>query len=156
MSSTGRLIATGASTLAGALALVTGAHASIAVNRSVAGVGLGMTAKEVRSKLGRPSLSSAGNGARNLVYRPRALVVTLIGGRVAIVSTRSRRERTAAGVGVGATTAAVRDRVRGARCGRKAGVGFCRVGSIRAGRRSTTFQIEAGRVVAVTVARGLG
>lgn len=132
------------------------AGARITVNRSVAGVGLGMTAGEVRAKLGRPALSTASDGARNLVYRTRSLVVTLIGSRVVIVSTRSRRERTTAGVGVGSSIAVVRERVPRARCGVKAGVGFCRVGSVRKGRRSTTFQIEGGKVVTVTVARGIG
>ena len=155
MSSRRRLTTAGALTLAAALALTGAAHARITLNRSVAGVGLGMTAKEVRAKLGRPSVTSVSDGARNLVYRPRALVVTLIAGRVVMVSTRNRRERTVAGVGVGATAATVRHRVSGVRCGERAGVGFCRVGSVRPGRRSTTFQIEAGRVVTVTVARGL-
>jgi hypothetical protein len=155
MSSGRRLTIAGAATLVGALGLTGAAHARITVNRSVAGVGLGMTAKEVRAKLGRPSVASVSDGSRNLVYRPRALVVTLIAGRVVMVSTRNRRERTVAGVGVGATAAAVRHRVSGVRCGEHAGVGFCRVGSVRPGRRSTTFQIEAGRVVTVTVARGL-
>ena len=132
------------------------ADARITVNRSVAGVGLGMTAGEVRAKLGRPSLSTASDGARNLVYRSRKLVVTIVRSRVVLVSTRSRRERTAAGVGAGSSIAVVRARVARARCGVKAGVGFCRVGSVRAGRRSTTFQIEGGKVVTVTVARGIG
>ena len=145
-----------ASTLTALLVLAAGADARIAVNRSVAGIGLGMTAKEVRATLGRPTLSTVGSGARNLVYRRRALVVTLVRERVVIVATRSTRERTAAGIGVGSTASAVRRRVARARCGEKAAIVFCRVGSIRAGRRSTTFEIQAGRVVTVTVARGLG
>lgn len=138
------------------LALAAPADARIAVNRSVAGIGIGMTAKEVRAKLGRPTLSTVTEGARNLVFRKRALVVTLVRSRVVIVSTRSRRERTAAGIGVGSRVVILRERLPRARCGVKAGVGFCRVGSIRKGRRSTTFQIEDGKVVTVTVARGIG
>ena len=125
------------------------------MNRSVAGVGLGMTAGEVRSRLGAPALSTGTGGSRDLVYRDRGLVVTLAHARVVIVSTRSRHERTSRGIGPGSTVGALRRRVPDARCGEKAGVSFCRIGSIRPGRRSTTFQIEGGRVVTVTVARGL-
>ncbi|MEA2233413.1 MAG: hypothetical protein QOD83_3229 [Solirubrobacteraceae bacterium] len=132
------------------------APARITVNRSVDGIGLGMTAKEVRARLGKPSLDAVSEGARNYVYRRRALVVSLVGSRVVIVSTRNARQRTAGGIGVGSTDADVRGGVRGARCGATADVQFCRVGSIRPGRRSTTFQIQQGRVVTVTVARGLG
>jgi hypothetical protein len=150
-----RIVVCGAALLA-ACALAPAAHARIAMNRSVAGVGLGMTAAQVRAKLGRPSLTTVSADARNLVYRGRALVVTLVDSRVVIVATRSRRERTAAGVGVGTTTRRLRARLRGERCARRAGVDFCRIGSVRPGRRSTTFQIEDGIVVTVTVARGLG
>jgi len=156
MQGTTRHIIAGASTLMVVSALVPAAHARITVNRSVAGVGLGMTAKEVRARLGTPSLSTVSDGARNLVYRGRSLVVTLIRARVVIVSTQSRREQTHGGVGVGSSESRVISRVSGARCGAKAGVRFCRVGSARRGRRSTTFQIEAGRVVTITIARGLG
>jgi hypothetical protein len=151
----GRIIVTCAAALIAALALVTPAHARIAVNRSVAGIGLGMTYKEVRAVLGRPTLTTVGNGSRDLIYRKHALVVTLLRSRVVIVSTTSRRERTRAGVGVGSTEGALRRRVPGVRCGDKAAVRFCRVGSIRPGRRSTTFHIDAGRVITITVARGL-
>ena len=114
-----------------------------------------MTAKEVRNRLGAPSLDTFSNGARNYVYRGRALVISLVRSRVVIVSTRSRRERTAGGIGVGSKDSDVRRRLPRARCGATAGVQYCRVGSIRPGRRSTTFQIQQGRVVTVTVARGL-
>gem|GEM_PF-3551146 len=137
-----------------AFALVTAAEARIAVNRSVAGIGLGMTAREVRAQLGRPSLSTVSDAATNLVYRKRSLVITLVGSRVVIVSTRSRRERTVRGIGVGSPSSTVVKRVRGVRCGDRAGVRFCRVGSARPGRRSTTFQLEGGKVVTVTIARG--
>jgi hypothetical protein len=140
------------------LAPAAGAQARIVVNRSVAGIELGMTAREVVARLGRPTLSTAERGARNLVYRRRGLVVTLSHSRVVIVATRSRGERTrdGVGVGVGSSVRSVRRRVAGVRCGEKASVAFCRTGSSRAGRRSTTFQIESRRVVTVTVARGVG
>jgi hypothetical protein len=131
------------------------AAARIAVNRSIAGIALGMRAGEVRARLGAPQLTTTTSGLRDLVYRDRQLVVTLARARVVIVSTRSRHERTSRGIGPGSTSHAVAARLAGARCGAKAGVPFCRVGSIRPGRRSTTLQIEGGRVVTVTVARAL-
>jgi hypothetical protein len=145
----------GASALVIVLVGAAAASARITVNRGVAAIGLGMTAAEVRARLGKPSLDAVSGATRNYVYRRRALVVALVRSRVVIVSTRSPRERTAGGIGVGSTDADVRRRVRGARCAATADVQFCRVGSIRPGRRSTTFQIQQGRVVTVTVARGL-
>lgn len=153
-----RSIVVGASTLVLILvpAAAAVAQARIVLNRSIAGIGLGMRAAEVRAKLGPPSLATTANGSRDLVYRDRALVVTVVRSRVAIVSSRNRHERTSSGVGVGSTSSSLRRRVDGLRCGDKAGVAYCRLGSIRPGRRSTTFQIFGGRVVTVTVARGFG
>ena len=133
-----------------------GADARIVVDHSVAGIELGMTAQQVVARLGRPTLSTIEAGARNLVYSRRRLVVTLARWRVVVVATRSRGERTRRGVGVGSSVRSVRGRVAGVRCGEKAGVAFCRTGSIRPGRRSTTFQIQSRRVVTVTIARGVG
>jgi hypothetical protein len=153
--STRRWILAGASTLALLLGPAAGAEARIVVNRSVAGIELGMTAEQVVARLGRPSLSTVEQGARNLVYSRRRLVVTLSRSRVVIVATRSRGEVTRRGIGVGSSVGSVRRRVAGVRCGEKAGVAFCRTGSTRPGRRSTTFQIQSRRVVTVTVARGV-
>lgn len=132
-----------------------GAQARLTVNRSIAGIGLGMSAREVHRALGPPSLSTVSGGLRDDVYRSRKLVVTLSRSRVVLVATRSRRERTAHGIGVGSSARQLRAGLKRARCGVKAGVGFCRVGSARSGRRSTTFLLEAGRVITVTVGRGL-
>jgi hypothetical protein len=138
------------------LASAAPAPAQITVNRSIGGISLGMSAAAVRARLGAPPLATESGGLREFVYRDRRLVVTLQRARVVIVSTESRRERTARGIGPGSATRAVQARVAHARCGAKAGVAFCRVGSIRRGRRSTTLQLEGGRVVTVTVALGLG
>ena len=62
------------------------------------------------------------------------------------------RERTSTGVGPGTSLRALRRRVRGEHCGRKAGVGVCKIGSSRSGRRSTVFLIEDGVVTTVSVA----
>ncbi|MDX6718280.1 MAG: hypothetical protein QOJ63_534 [Solirubrobacteraceae bacterium] len=141
--------------LAVALALAVPAVgvARIVVDRGIGPVRIGMTAREVRAALGRADDVARSGSTSALVYRSRKLVVTLSAGRVQIVSTRSRRERTAGGVGPGSTLRALRAGVRGTRCGSKAGVDFCKVGSGRSGRRSTVFLIVDGIVDTVSVAR---
>jgi hypothetical protein len=138
-----------------ALALVSPAVAAarIVVNRGVGRARIGMTASQVRAVLGRPDDVERSGSTSALVYRSRKLVVTLSAGRVQIVSTRSRRERTSRGVGPGSTLRALRAGVGGTRCGAKAGVDFCKVGSSRSGRRSTVFLIVDGIVDTVSVAR---
>jgi hypothetical protein len=136
-----------------AVALPAIAAARIVLDRAIGGVRVGMTARQVRAALGRADDVERSGSTSALVYRARKLVVTLRAGRVLIVSTRSRRERTAAGVGPGSTLRALRAGVGGTRCGAKAGVDFCKVGSSRSGRRSTVFLIVDGIVDTVSVAR---
>lgn len=128
------------------------AQARIILNRGVEPARIGMTSKQVRAKLGAPDVLERSGTTMSLVYRSRKLVVTIVRGRVQIISTRSRRERTVTGVGPGSTLQAVRRKVRGARCGSKAGVYVCKLGSSRKGRRSTVFLITGGVVDTVSVA----
>ena len=148
-----RLLTPIAAAIALSLALPpTNAAAKIVLNRGVEPVRIGMTAKQVRAKLGAADITERSGATTSLVYRSRKLVVTVLSGRVQIVSTRSRRERTVEGVGPGSTLRAVRRGVRGARCGAKAGVYVCKIGSSRTGRRSTVFLIAGGVVETVSVA----
>ena len=128
------------------------AQARIILNRGVEPARIGMTTKQVRAKLGAPDVLERSGTTTSLVYRSRKLVVTIVRGRVQIISTRSRRERTVTGVGPGSTLRVVRRKVRGVRCGSKAGVYVCKVGSSRKGRRSTVFLITDGVVETVSVA----
>lgn len=139
--------------LALSLALAPLASARIVVNRGVDPVRLGMTAGQVRAALGPADLVERSGATTGLIYRARKLVVTLVGARVQIVSTRSRRERTATGVGPGSSLRTLRRGLRGERCGTKAGVHVCKIGSSRRGRRSTVFLIVDGIVDTVSVAR---
>ena len=134
------------------LAAPAAAPARIVLNRGVDPARIGMTAPQVRAKLGAPDITERSGSTTSLVYRSRKLVVTVLRGRVQIVSTRSRRERTVKGVGPGSPLRAVRRGVRGVRCGTKAGVLACKVGSSRPGRRSTVFLISGGVVDTVSVA----
>jgi hypothetical protein len=129
------------------------AQARIVVNRGVDPARIGMTLREVRAALGRPDVRERSGRTVALIYRSRKLVVTLVDGRAQIISTRSRRQRTVAGVGPGTTLRALRRRARAARCGTKAGVEACKIGSSRSGRRSTVFLIVGGVVDTVSVAR---
>jgi hypothetical protein len=149
-----RMLATAAIALVLGAATAEAAAARIVLNRGVGRVRIGMTAAQVRAQLPAPDVTERSGSTTSLVYRSRKLVVTLLRGRVQIVSTRSRRERTATGVGPGSPQRAVRRTVRGVRCGQKAGVYACKLGSSRRGRRSTVFLIAGGVVETVSVALG--
>ena len=128
------------------------AQSRIVVNRGVDPVRIGMTPREVQAALGRPDVSERSGATVAMIYRSRMLVVTIVGGRVQIVSTRSRKQRTATGAGPGTPRSALRRRLSGEHCGRKAGVEVCKIGSSRSGRRSTVFLIVDGVVDTVSVA----
>jgi hypothetical protein len=128
------------------------AEARIVVNRGVEPARIGMTSRELRAALGSADVVERSGATAALIYRSRGLVVTMLRGRVQIVSTRSRRQRTRTGVGPGTTLRALRRRISGERCGRKAGVHVCKLGSSRSGRRSTVFLIVGGIVETVSVA----
>ncbi|HEX4345063.1 MAG TPA: hypothetical protein VHZ31_05830 [Solirubrobacteraceae bacterium] len=145
-------IALAALTALAALALPALAAATIVVDRGVDRARIGMTEHQLRAKLGKADVAERSGSSKSLVYRRRKLVVTLFRGRVQIVSTDARKDRTAGGVGPGSTLAALRRHVSGERCGEKVGVYSCKIGSSRRGRRSTVFLIEHGRVATVSVA----
>ncbi|HXD59946.1 MAG TPA: hypothetical protein VN606_18615, partial [Thermoleophilaceae bacterium] len=68
------------------------------------------------------------------------------------ISTRSRRERTARGVGVGSTENDVVSKVTHSRCDTIANVRTCHVGKFEPGRRVTVFLMSRrGHVSSVTV-----
>jgi hypothetical protein len=134
-------------------ALPSVAAASLRMNRAVARVSLGNRERAVRARLGTPTTVASDGRVRTLVWADRKLAVTFVGRVAAIITTRNPRERTRAGIGVGSSVRAVRARVPGARCGRNGSFRFCRTGSVKPGRRSTTFLLRSGRVAAVTVAR---
>jgi hypothetical protein len=146
--------------LAAALVLPAAADARVVPQRGMKGVRLGMTAEQVRARLGTPTRAGT---VRNpiigptRVYRYGATRVAFDGtsrrARVINLSTTSRRERLANGVGVGSTRAVVAVRVRGVKCAVEFGVDHCWLGAFRAGRVVTDFRIRRGRVALITVAR---
>jgi hypothetical protein len=141
--------------LATALALPTAAEAAIVVRKGIGGVNLGMTKAKVRAKLGAPKrIRSGGNdfGSYTVWVYPRVQITFQSGDAATAVETRSPLERTASGVGVGSTTAAVRSKIAGVKCEvGTAGNGHCFVGSFNPGARVTDFFLAKGRVTRVLV-----
>lgn len=149
-----RTLLTAAVVLAGLALVAPDAGGKLLVSRGITDARLGMTQRDLDRRLGAPDSTADQRSTRVLVYVRRRLVVTLLRGRVTLVSTQDARERTARGIGVGSTERQVSGRVRGTRCATRARVRFCRTGSVRRGRRSTTFLMVRGRVATVSIARG--
>jgi hypothetical protein len=129
---------------------------AIVLQHGMAGVRLGMTEAQARAALG------TGVGVRRgrndfgpylqLLSPPLRLTVTLQGrSRVTNLSTTGPALRTAAGIGVGASEAQVRRRIRGVRCEAVLAQRLCTVGRSEAGRTVSDLFIRAGRVSRVNV-----
>ena len=140
--------------VAAALAAAAPVEARIVVQHSIAGVPLRTTMAAVRSKLGQPLRIRRGRNDFGryveFVYS-RVTVSFQSGSRVTALRTRSARERTGRGVGVGSTEARVQARVGGVRCRSDGGFRHCFVGRFLPGRTVTDFQLRRGRVVSVVV-----
>ena len=139
-----------AATAFAALVLAPPAGAVIVVQNGIAGIRLAMTQAQVRAKLGKPRAVQHGKNdfGSFTQLRYRSLRVTFQGNRtVTAIRTTLPSERTARGIGVGSTRAAVRARVAGVRCSS----GHCFVGRFLPGRRVTDFLLRNSRVSAVVV-----
>lgn len=150
------------------LALPVAAGAEVATSRppivvqaSVRGVALGMTPTEVRDALGAPSASAVSPNpiiGKVRIWRFPGLRIMFDGvgpGRTVLaVTSTSRGDRTAAGVGVGSREADVQRLVRGVRCATRFGYRSCTVGGGKPGQITTDFSISgAGKVSRVTLSR---
>ncbi|MDQ3739560.1 MAG: hypothetical protein M3389_01330 [Actinomycetota bacterium] len=144
----------------GLAALPGTAGATIVPQRGMLGVELGDTVREVRSKLGAPDgIRFQRNeilGRQRLYFYGRTLVAfdgDARNARVIHMSTRSRRERLANGVGVGSTKEEVMRRVASVRCPVDE-TWHCYIGRFEPGRRVTDFRFgRRGRVSSITVGR---
>jgi hypothetical protein len=128
-----------------ALALPSAAAATIRPQYGMSGIVLGMTKTHVQAKLGRP----VGIGGSRWYY-PRVWV-GFRAGRVTEISTGRPNERTASGLGVDSTEAAVRRAFPRAVCAPWSVFRRCRFGLNRPGTRATDFIIGRGRVLQVTI-----
>ncbi len=143
-----------------ALALTVPAPASAALvpQRSLAGIELGMTGKELRAAKGEPDdvrrfdhpiVGSATEWRYGLT---RITVFKQSG--VVNITTTSKRE-TYRGTGVGSTERAMRRVVRGERCATEFGHRTCHVGRLEPGRKVTTWYISrrTGKVRRISLGR---
>lgn len=149
MSTTRRAAGAAVATLisAGAFSAVA-ADADLVVQRSLAGVELGMTRAQVEQVLGepsdveRPSSEIFGRYTELRYGLTRVALFDGTDGRVFSVTTTSRRQRTAGGVGVGSTETVLRRKVKGVRCTTFSGrVRICTVGRQTPGQTVTDFRI---------------
>jgi hypothetical protein len=145
---------------AASLALVAAGAASavgegrIVPQRGIAGLRLGMTQTQVKTTVGLPGRverSSTELGPSTTFHYRTYSVTFFAGPRVTQLATRSPRERTATGIGVGSTRAEVSARVAGVRCLKEFQYDHCYVGAWKPGRTITDFSLERGRVNRVVV-----
>jgi hypothetical protein len=142
------------------LCLCAPAGARIVPQRGMLGVELGDSVREVRSKLGPPDgIRFVQNEiiGRQRVYHYGRTVIGFDGAarsaRVINMTTRSRTERLANGVGVGSTKREVMRKVKGVKCPVDE-MFHCYIGRLLPGRRVTDFRIgDSGRVTHVGVGR---
>ena len=150
-----------ATVLAALLLVPSLAEARIVPQEGMKGVRLGMTVAEVEAKLGEPSRSEVFDHpilgrARELRY---GLTTMSFSGTeddspMSSVSTTSRTERLANGIGIGSTRRDVDRKVRRTRCTMDLGFDHCTIGEFLPGRVVTDFHISAkGRVKRIVVGR---
>ena len=137
-----------------ALALPASASATIVPQRGIAGANLDMSQAQVRAKLGEPdsvrhpTSPIFGKYTSWLYGRTRVDIFRGTAGKVFNVTTTSRSQKTATGVGVGSSAAAVKKGVKRVRCNSQ----HCYVGRFEPGGKVTDFLLsKAGRVTRVTI-----
>jgi hypothetical protein len=151
-----RPVALSALVVAATLLAPASAEAIIQLDRGIAGARLGNTKAEVKTALGQPKRIR--NGTNDFgpftvfVYAGRINVTFQSGNTVTAVTTRGLGDRTARGIGVRSTRAAVEQRVPGVDCNTFMGTTICQRGEGLPGERVTAFFVRNGRVVRVTVA----
>jgi hypothetical protein len=141
------------------LALPAAADARIVVQRSIAGVTMGMSTAKVTDTLGKPDRKRTveseilGRTSEWVYGRTRVQFSgTEKSSQVIQVETRDPEERTAAGIGLGSTKAELKRSIKKARCESGEGFSLCSVGSFRPGNTVTTFRLTPkNRVSSVSI-----
>jgi hypothetical protein len=145
-----------AAALAALLCAAAAAQATLVPQKGLMGVRLGQSQHHVRAVLGAPD----GTRVRHDEILGRARTDrygrTTIGydgtraaSHVITLSTTSRHERLAGGVGVGSRRSKLRAALPALRCQ----AGHCTMGRVRAGRVVTDFTLRHGRVARITIGR---
>jgi hypothetical protein len=151
-----RIVVVPALILAASLLVPASAGAIIQLDRGIAGARLGNTKAEVKTALGQPKRIRNGSNVfgpfTTFVYAGGIRVTFQSGNGVTGVSTTGLGDRTARGVGVRSTEAAVKARVPGVTCNTFSGTRICQRGEGLPGERVTSFFLRNGRVVRVIVA----
>ena len=137
------------------LALPAAASARIVPQRGIAGANLDMTQPEIRAKLGKPDKVRHPSSPIFGQYTTWFYGLTSVDmfrnqdGKVFNVSTASKTQKTASGVGVGSTATAVKKGVKRVQCDTQ----HCWVGKFEGGNKVTDFQLSSntGRVTRVTI-----
>lgn len=137
-----------------ALSLPAAASASIVPQRGIAGANLDMTEQQVFDKLGKPDRvlhpkSPIFGSYTTWFYGATTIDMFRTGDKkVFNLSTTSRAQKTTTGVGVGSTSAAVKQGVRRVHCDLQ----HCYVGRFEGGEKVTDFALSKnGRVTRVTI-----
>jgi hypothetical protein len=123
----------------------------------IAGVHLLMSAAGVERVLGQPkSLKSIPDDIQGTIRRmdygkTKVYLSATEDGTVFRVTTTDSRQKTATGVYVGSTEAAVRRGVSGVRCTGAKTARLCVVGQERAGKRITAFSLTKDHVRRITL-----
>jgi hypothetical protein len=142
-----RRLAAGALAIASlSLGLVAGSSATIKPNRGMSGVELGMTARQVQARLGRP----VGKAGWKWYYA--RVTVTFRNRRVVELRTTRSSERFANGLGVDSSEAEVRATFPRAECAPWSVYRRCRIGTGAPKTRVTDFIIgHRSRVIYVVI-----
>ncbi len=136
------------------LALPAAVGATIVPQKGIGGVTIGMTQKQVRAKLGRPTRVERGSndfGDYVTFHYPSYQVHFQGVSNVTQIDTTTPKERTASGLGVGSTIAQVKAKLKGEHCEGPRGGGHCYLGKFLPGAHITDFTFRNGRVWNVTV-----
>jgi hypothetical protein len=137
-----------------AVALPASASARIVPQHGIAGANLDMTQTQIRAKLGKPDKVQYPTSpifGKYTTWFYGATSVDMFNTqdrKVFNLSTTSKSEKTATGVGVGSTVAAVKKGVSRVQCNTQ----HCWVGRFEGGRKVTDFALsQKGRVTRVTI-----
>ena len=137
-----------------ALAVPASASAKIVPQRGIAGANLDMSRAQLTESAGDPDGKKSRTSPifgkyETWLYGKTSVDLFRKSGKVFNVSTTSRAQKTATGVGVGSTATAVKKGVKGVKCDKN----HCFVGHFDPGRKVTDFNLstKTGRVTRVTI-----
>jgi hypothetical protein len=134
------------------------ASAKIVVGTSIKGVELGMTKKQVVAQVGKPKKVDKFTtefGRVKILSYGKKLTVNITAGAVTLMRTRSPRQVTSQGVGVGSSKKQVKQFVPGVVCDNVSGFRSCHVNDFLPGEIVTVFRLKQKVVKSVEIGRVL-